>query len=59
MMRPDAGLPLVYLCGAPVDFRESINDLSLLLEQQLNLNPFESLLFVFINRRRDKIKILY
>jgi len=59
MMRPDAGLPRVYLCVAPVDFRKSIDGLSLLMEQQLNLNPFESVLFVFINRRRDKIKILY
>jgi len=59
MMRPDAGLPRVYLCVAPVDFRKSIDGLSLLVEQQLNLNPFESVLFVFINRRRDKIKILY
>jgi len=59
MMRPDAGLPRVYLCVEPVDFRKSIDGLSLLVEQQLNLNPFESVLFVFINRRRDKIKILY
>jgi len=36
-----------------------IDGLSLLVEQQLNLNPFEAVLFVFINRRRDKLKILY
>jgi transposase len=59
MMRPDAGLPQVYLCVAPVDFRKSIDGLSLLVEQQLHLNPFEAVLFVFINPRRDKIKILY
>ena len=59
MMRPDAGLPRVYLCVAPVDFRKSIDGLSLLVEQQLYLSPFEAVLFVFINRRRDKIKILY
>ena len=59
MMRPDPGLPQVYLCVEPVDFRKSICGLSLLVEQQLQLNPFEGVLFVFINRRRDKIKILY
>ena len=59
MMRPDVGLPQVYLCVAPVEFRESIDGLSLLVEQQLHLYPFEAVLFVFINRRRGKIKILY
>jgi|TARA_B110000902_G_scaffold213317_1_gene244736 transposase len=59
MMRPDAGLPRVYLCAAPFDFRKSIDGLSLLLEQQSHLKPFEAVLFVFINPRRDKIKILY
>lgn len=59
MMRPDAGLPLVYLCLQPVDFRKAIQGLSLLVEQAFGLNPFEPALFVFINRGRDKIKILY
>ena len=58
-MRPDPGLPKVYLCIEPVDFRKAILGLSLLVEQALELNPFESTLFVFTNRRRDKIKILY
>lgn len=58
-MRPDPGLPQVYLCVDPVDFRKSICGLSLVVEQELQLDPFGSVLFVFINRRRDKIKILY
>lgn len=59
MMRPAHSLPRVYLCVSPVDFRKAIQGLSLLVEQSLQLDPFESTLFVFINRRRDKIKILY
>ena len=59
MMRPDPGIPEVYLCIKPVDFRKAIQGLSLLIEQELELNPFETTLFVFINRRRNKIKILY
>jgi transposase len=59
MMRPDPELPFVYLCVEPVDFRKAIQGLSLLVEQELELNPFEATLFVFINRRRDKLKILY
>ena len=49
----------VYLCRAPVDFRKSIGGLSVLVEQELELNPFGSALYVFINRQRDKIKVLY
>ncbi len=59
MMRPDPKLTKVYLCIEPVDFRKAIQGLSLLVEQSLGLNPFEAALFVFVNRRRDKIKILY
>lgn len=59
MMRPNDALPSVYLCTEPVDFRKAIGGLSLIVEQELGLSPFEQTLFVFINRRRDKVKILY
>lgn len=59
MMRPGPDGPSVYLCVDPVDFRKSISGLSLIVEQSLDLNPFESVLYVFINRKRDKLKILY
>jgi len=49
----------VYLCRTPVDFRKSIDGLSVLVEQALELNPFASALYVFINRHHDKIKVLY
>ncbi len=49
----------IYLHKAPVDFRKGINGLSLVVEQQMQLNPFSEALFVFCNRTRDKIKVLY
>jgi len=49
----------VYLCRQVVDFRKSINGLSAMVEEELGLDPFGPHLFVFCNRRRDKIKILY
>jgi len=49
----------VYLCRECVDMRKSINGLSVLVEQALGLDPFAPQLFVFCNRQRDKIKILY
>ena len=58
MMRPGATVP-VYLCREPVDMRKSINGLSILVEEGLGLNPFLETLFVFANRKRDKVKILY
>jgi len=58
MMRPGEAVE-VYLCRDPVDLRKSIQGLSVLVEQELGLDPFAPRLFVFCGRRRDKIKILY
>ena len=49
----------IYLHPAPVDFRKSINGLSLIVEQQMSLSPFSDALFVFCNRKKDKLKVLY
>lgn len=57
-MRPVEDIE-VYLCREVVDFRKSINGLSALVEAQLRLDPFGAQLFVFCNRKRDKLKILY
>jgi transposase len=57
VFRFDEGLK-VYLYREPVDFRVGINGLSILVEQAMRLNPMVSALFVFGNRRRDRIKIL-
>jgi transposase len=59
MMRPANDGPAVYLCRDPIDFRKGINGLAILVEQVLVQNPFSEQLFVFCNRRRDRIKILY
>ncbi|MCA7955777.1 IS66 family insertion sequence element accessory protein TnpB, partial [Burkholderia seminalis] len=47
----------VYLHRDPVDVRMGFNGLSILVEQAMRLNPMTSALFVFGNRRRDRIKI--
>jgi transposase len=57
MFRFDPALK-VYLHREPVDGRKAINGLALLVEQALGLDPFAPALFVFSNRRRDRIKIL-
>ena len=58
-MRPSSELPQVFLCKAPVDFRKGIQRLAVLVEAQLSLDPFCGRLFVFTNRRRDAVKLLY
>ena len=49
----------VYLALGTTDMRKSINGLSIMVEQAMALNPFSGDLFVFCNRRRNIIKILY
>jgi len=57
MIRPGNNLH-VYLYADPVDMRKSIDGLSLLVEQEMELQPNMDALFVFCNRGRDKIKML-
>ena len=59
MMRPSTTLETVYLCIEHVDFRKSINGLSAIVEEEMALDPFQPAMFVFINRGKDKLKILY
>jgi len=57
MFRLDERLK-VYLHRDAVDFRLSINGLAALVEQSLGLNPFAACVYVFGNRRRNRVKIL-
>jgi len=58
MLRPKSSVQ-VYLYSGVVDMRKSIDGLAALVEQELELNPMSEVLFVFCNRQRDKIKLLY
>ncbi len=49
----------VYIATGITDMRKSINGLSILVADQLDLDPLSGQLFAFCNRRRDIIKILY
>jgi transposase len=48
----------VFLHREPVDGRKNINGLTALVEQGLGLDPFARAVYVFSNKRRDRIKLL-
>ncbi len=49
----------IFLCRHLVDGRKQINSLAALVESDLGENPFNRSLYVFINKRRNQIKLLY
>jgi transposase len=49
----------VYLATKPADMRKSFDGLAALASGTLALDPLSGHLFVFVNKRRDRIKILY
>jgi transposase len=49
----------VYLCLSPCDMRRSFDGLHTLVRDHLQSDAFSGHLYLFANRRRDRLKILY
>lgn len=49
----------VFLSVAPVDGRKSFNGLYTLVKEAMNLEPTSGYLFVFTNKRFNRLKILF
>lgn len=49
----------IYLHREPVDFRKAINGLSVIVQDEMALSPFDRALFVFCNKKRSQLKVLY
>ena len=58
MIHPPASVR-VYLCLSPCDMRRSFDGLHALVRDHLQLDPFAGHLYLFANKRRDRLKILY
>ncbi len=49
----------IFLYRDFVDFRKAINGLTALIEDDLNHDAYTGALFVFCNKSKDKLKVLY
>ena len=58
MMGLPSGTP-IYLCTEPVDFRNGFDGLTGIVTTTLGRNVIDGSLFLFVNRRRDRIKALW
>ena len=57
-MLPLSSAQRYYLYRHPTDMRKSFNGLSGLVRNELGADPVSGDVFIFVNRRRDKIKLL-
>jgi transposase len=56
------GLPngtKIYFCSQPVDFRMGFDGLGGIVESVFEMNVLDGHLFLFVNRRRDRMKALW
>jgi len=53
-----SGRQAIYACTTPVDFRKQHDGLVALVRDYLASDPFDGSVFVFFNRRRDRVKLL-
>jgi transposase len=49
----------IFLCTRPTDMRKGFDGLTGLVQECFAQDPLTGHLFLFVNRRRDRIKILY
>lgn len=49
----------IFLCTEDTDMRKSFNSLCGIIRRSMNLDPLSGYLFVFKNKRADRIKVVY
>lgn len=49
----------IFLCLSPADMRRSFDGLMMMAERVVLGDPFSGHLFVFFNKRKDRVKVLY
>lgn len=48
-----------YVCAEPVDMRKAIDGLAQLVQPMFRADPFGGQVFVFLGKRRNKVKLLW
>lgn len=48
----------IYLACGPTDFRKAVDGLAAIVSQQFNLDPFSKSIFLFCNKKKDRLKAL-
>lgn len=49
----------VFVCLDPADMRKSFNGLAAVAQEHLKANPYDGALYLFTNKRRNRLKILF
>ena len=49
----------VLMATKPVDFRKGVNGLAALVKEQLKVDPFSGVIYVFRSKRADRVKLLF
>lgn len=49
----------IFVASAPVDLRKAFDGLAILVRNSLGHDPLDGSLYVFGNKRKDRIKILF
>lgn len=49
----------IFIAKEPADFRRSYDGLAGMVYNELSADPSDGTLYVFFNRRRDQVKVLY
>lgn len=58
-MIPETAIERVCIAQGATDVRKSIDGLAAIVKEEFDIDPFSSCLFVFCNRSRDKLLLLY
>ncbi len=49
----------IYAYTRPTDMRKGFNGLSAIVREEFQCDPTDGSLFIFVNRRRDRMKLLH
>ena len=58
-MIPDLENTALFVCPGSTDMRKQVNGLSIIVENNLHIDPFSSSLFLFCNKQKKILKALW